>query len=58
MKYLYLTLIAMASLTNVNAQGDSPLYAGKIPNYKEAPNLVSTAITDGITRISNVSIPS
>ena len=57
MKYIILTLFAMATSLYVNAQGDTNLYAGKIPNDKEAPNLVSSAITDGITRISNVSIP-
>ncbi len=57
MKYIILTLFAMATSLYVNAQGDMNLYAGKIPNDKEAPNLVSSAITDGITRISNVSIP-
>lgn len=57
MKYVILTLFAMVTSFYVNAQGDSNLYAGKIPNDKEAPNLVSSAITDGITRISNVSIP-
>lgn len=57
MKYGILTLFAMATSFFVNAQGDTHLYADKIPNYKEAPNLVSSAITDGITRISNVSIP-
>ncbi len=57
MKFFYLTLIAMATISHVNAQGDLPLYSSKIPNYKEAPNLVSAAVTDGITRISNVSIP-
>jgi len=57
MKFFYLTLIAMATISHVNAQGDLPLYVAKIPNYKEAPNLVSAVVTDGITRISNVSIP-
>lgn len=57
MKYVFLTLFAMATSFFVNAQGDANLYANQIPNYKVAPNLVSSAITDGITRISNVSIP-
>lgn len=57
MKCVILTLFAMTSSFFVNAQGDTNLYAGIIPNYKEAPNLVSSAVTDGITRISNVSIP-
>jgi hypothetical protein len=57
MKYVILTLFAMSVSVSVNAQGDTPLYADKIPNYKEAPNLVSSATTDGIMRVSNVSIP-
>jgi acetyl esterase/lipase len=57
MKYFFLSLFAMATFSNVNAQGDTQLYADKIPNYKQAPNLVSSAVSDGITRISNVSIP-
>jgi acetyl esterase/lipase len=57
MKYVILTLFAMSVSVSINAQGDTPLYANKIPNYKEAPNLVSSATTDGIMRVSNVSIP-
>ncbi len=57
MKYVFLTLFAMSVSFSVNAQGDTRLYADKIPNYKEAPNLVSSATTDGIMRVSNVSIP-
>lgn len=57
MKYVFLTLFAMSVSFSVNAQGDTRLYSDKIPNYKEAPNLVSSASTDGIMRVSNVSIP-
>jgi acetyl esterase/lipase len=34
-----------------------PLYSKKIPNYIDAPNEESTAVTGGISRISKVSIP-
>ncbi len=56
MKYfILLILVSMTSI--VSGQGFSNLYSDDIPNYIDGPDSSKSIITNGILRISNVSIP-
>lgn len=58
MKNKILTLLLLISLaTHSMAQIIIPLYSDKIPNSKPGPNQEVTEVTDGITRISKITIP-
>ena len=52
-KLIFLTLFTMQTF----AQQVLPLYPGKIPNSKPAPNTESSAIEDSILIVSDISRP-
>lgn len=53
----FLTLIFVLMGASLIAQDFSPLYSGQIPNYIPGPDSAKFVTTNGILRISNVSIP-
>jgi acetyl esterase/lipase len=53
----FLTLIFVLMGTTLIAQDFFPLYPGQIPNYIPGPDSAKFVTTNGILRISNVSIP-
>lgn len=56
MKYLQLIMLLVMGNISV-AQDFNRLYDGKIPNFIDGPDTSKSVITNGILRISNVSIP-
>jgi acetyl esterase/lipase len=58
MKYI-ITISIVAFCMNLKAQQikEWPLYAGAIPNAKEAPNKENSVTKDNVTRIAKVSVP-
>lgn len=54
---LFLLLFLMTNMIKTQAQKETNLYQGEIPNSKPAENLEKQVTTDGILRISDISIP-
>ncbi|RVU26778.1 alpha/beta hydrolase [Sandaracinomonas limnophila] len=53
----FLTFILLLMGTSIVAQDFTPLYVGEIPNYIQGPDSSKYVVTNGILRISKVSIP-
>jgi len=53
----FLTFILLLMGTSIVAQDFTPLYVGEIPNYIQGPDSSKNVFTNGILRISKVSIP-
>ena len=58
MQHTFLATISLALMISISATAQyEPLYKKKVPNFIEAANEESEAVTGGILRISKVSIP-
>lgn len=58
MKKIVLTLLSIVNLSfYLMAQGPQALYPGAVPNYIDGPNEQNVAVTNGISRIAKVTIP-
>ena len=53
----FLLLVLMTNMIKTQAQKETNLYQGEIPNSKPAENLEKQVTTDGVLRISDISIP-
>ena len=54
---IILSLLLISSIMKIQAQTETNLYTGEIPNSKRAENLEKNVTTDGILIISEISIP-
>lgn len=54
---IIITLFLISSLMKIQAQTETNLYSGEIPNSKPVENLEKHVVTNGVLRISDISVP-